>query len=182
MALDRHDEELLRGHVEALAGTVGGPAERTAEALAGFLDVLDGRVAEGLDRVRRVVDGGERGQPAAPGEQGLLVRVLVEACARAGDPRAGLAAADRVARTGNGAQPWAAEIRRLRATFLDALDAPPARGRGRVAARGRGRGGAGRGAFAARAKRSPRNAPRNAWGTAGGPVRRPHVDARNDDR
>ncbi len=85
MALDQRDDARLRGHVEALAGTTGGPAERAAEALAGYVDVLDGRVGEGLDRVRRVVDEGERGQPAAPGEQGMLVRILVEACARAGD-------------------------------------------------------------------------------------------------
>ena len=126
MALDQGDDARLRGHVEALAGTTGGPAERAAEALAGYVDVLEGRVGEGLDRVHRVVDEGERGQPAAPGEQGMLVRILVAACARAGDPRAGLAAADRGARTGNDGQPWAAEIRRLRATFREALGAPPA--------------------------------------------------------
>ena len=154
MALDQRDDEQLRGHVEALAGTAGGPAERSAEALAGYLAVLDGRVAEGLDRVRRVVDDGERGQPAAPGEQGLLVRVLVEACARAGDPRAGLAAADRVAQTGNGAQPWAAEIRRLRATFLDALDAPPAEVEAELRRAVEAAEEQGAAAFAARARRS----------------------------
>ena len=107
MAIDQHDAEGLRAHAEALDGDGLGPSQRAAEALGGFVDVLDGRNG-GLERIRRVVDEGERDGPAAPGEQGLLLRVLVEACAVAGDAEAGLAAADRALRTGNGAQPWAA--------------------------------------------------------------------------
>jgi DNA-binding SARP family transcriptional activator len=126
IALDGRDEERLRAHAETLAVRESGPAERAVEAFAGFVDVLDGRSEPGLDRIHRVVDEAERGEPAAPGEEGLLVRVLVEACALAGDAQAGVAAADRALRTGNRAQPWEAEIRRLRGAFLHALGAPPA--------------------------------------------------------
>jgi DNA-binding SARP family transcriptional activator len=120
MALDARDEERLRAHTAALAVREGGPSVRPAEALGGVLDVLDGRVAEGLARTRRVVDEAEREGPAAPGELGLLARVLVEACALAGDAPAAVAAADRALRTGNGAEPWGAEIRRKRDAFLRA--------------------------------------------------------------
>jgi hypothetical protein len=115
MALDARDEDRVRAHAATLAVT--GPAARAAEAFAGFVDVLDGR---GLDRVRRVFDEAESGEPAAPGEQGLLARVLVEACAVAGEPRAVVATADRALRTVNSAQPWTAEIRRLRRVFAAA--------------------------------------------------------------
>ena len=123
IALDGRDEARLRAHTAALPARGGGPGERSAEALAGLVDVLDGRSQEGLDRVLRVVKASEHSGPAAPGEQGLLVRILIEACALAGDARAGLAAADRARRTGNRAQPWAAEIERLRGAFQDALGA-----------------------------------------------------------
>jgi DNA-binding SARP family transcriptional activator len=122
IALDAGDEARLRTHAATLDVRQSGPVERAAEALAGLLDVLDGRLAQGVERARRVADAGERGEPVAPGEQGLLLRVLVEACRRAGDPDAGVAAADRALGTPNGAQPWAAEIRRRRAAFLRELD------------------------------------------------------------
>jgi hypothetical protein len=116
MALDARDEERLRAHAAKLPGR--GPAARAAAAFAGLVDVLDGRSAQGVDRVRRIVDEAAAGEPAAPGEEGLLARILVEACALAGDARTGVAAADRALRLGNGAQPWGAEIRRLRDAFL----------------------------------------------------------------
>ena len=43
-----------------------------------------------------------------------------------GDARAGLAAADRALATATAAQPWTAEVHRLRGAFLEALGAPPA--------------------------------------------------------
>jgi DNA-binding SARP family transcriptional activator len=124
IALDQRDEDRLRAHVEELVASGAGPSERAAQALAGFVEVLDGRALEGLDRAHRVV-AGEWGAPAAPGEEGLLLRILLEACAVTGDAQAGLKAADRALRTSNGAQPWAAEVHRLRGAFLHALDAPP---------------------------------------------------------
>ncbi|HEY3189942.1 MAG TPA: hypothetical protein VGJ70_20800, partial [Solirubrobacteraceae bacterium] len=46
--------------------------------------------------------------------------------ALAGEPEAGLALADEALGLGRGTELWEAEIRRLRATFLAALDAPAA--------------------------------------------------------
>ena len=123
LALDQRDYERLRAHVEHLLATGVGPATRPAEALAGLVDVLDGRVGAGVERVRRAVDAGES---AAPGQDGLLLRILVEACAVGGDARAGLAAADRALATATAAQPWTAEVRRQRGAFLKALGAPAA--------------------------------------------------------
>jgi hypothetical protein len=51
------------------------------------------------------------------------LRVLLEACAAAGDAQTGLAAAERA--IGLDASLWEAEARRLRAEFLAALEAPP---------------------------------------------------------
>ena len=68
-------------------------------------------------------------QAPAPGLPGVATRLLLESCATAGQPEAGLALADEALRdlelgTGRGAELWEAEIRRMRATFLAALGAP----------------------------------------------------------
>jgi hypothetical protein len=52
------------------------------------------------------------------------MRIVLEACASAGEAEAGLAAADEALGMGGGTQLWEAEIRRLRAGFLGALGAP----------------------------------------------------------
>ncbi len=124
LALDQRDEQRLRTHLAALTGRERGPTGRAVEALAGFVDVLDGRWPHGLDRIRRVVgdedrDDEGRDESGAPGEHGMHLRILLEACAVTGDPAAGLAAADRALRSG-GAPPWEPEVRRLRGEFLDA--------------------------------------------------------------
>jgi hypothetical protein len=62
------------------------------------------------------------GAAPAPGYHAMLARVLLEACAAAGDMRAGLAAADRALGM-SGIRVWEAEVRRLRAGFLAALGA-----------------------------------------------------------
>ena len=79
--------------------------------------MLDGRRDQGRDRIRRVADAAEQGEPAAPGERGVLLRLLVEACALAGDATAGLDATRRALATSNAAQPWTAEIQRLQRAF-----------------------------------------------------------------
>jgi hypothetical protein len=53
------------------------------------------------------------------------MRILLEACAAAGETDAGLPAADEALRMGGGTELWEAEIRRLRAEFLSALGADP---------------------------------------------------------
>jgi len=126
LALDRNDERQLRQHVEELLPQrgAGWQAEFAVETFGGYVDVLDGRVEEGMQRVRAVVSS-MRAAPAAPGALGISARVLVEACAAAGDAQAGLAAADEALAMGGGAELWEAEIRRLRAEFLAALDSAP---------------------------------------------------------
>jgi hypothetical protein len=119
IALEHRDEKRLRTHVHDLAATGSGPAENGAEAFAGFVAVLDGRPKEGLARVLRAVDQASSDGPSAPGEEGLLLRILLEACVVAGDAQAGIEAADRALRTTNAAQPWTAEVRRLRSAFQE---------------------------------------------------------------
>jgi hypothetical protein len=60
----------------------------------------------------------------APGVPGVATRLLLAGYAIAGEPEAGLALADEALSMGCGAELWEAEIRRLRATFLEALGAP----------------------------------------------------------
>jgi hypothetical protein len=133
VALDQRDEQRLREHSSALGSAERGhgarPIRRTAEAFAGYVDVLDGRSGDGIDRIRRSLDEVTSGAPAAPGEAGIVMRILLEACAVAGEAQAGLAAADR-ARDGRGG------------TAVGGRGPPVAR---RVPRRGRGCGRGGRG-------------------------------------
>ena len=120
LALDQHEPEVVRRRVEA---TLSQPAPEwqvdwTRVTLGGYLQVLDGRRREGLQRVRRAFSEMSR-RPAAPGIPGMLARILLETCAAAADAEAGLAAADEALRMGGGAALWEAEIRRLRAGFLE---------------------------------------------------------------
>jgi adenylate cyclase len=97
------------------------PARLHAEALAGYSDVVDGRPTAGIARIQRAL-AETRGADHAPGHRASWMRVLLEACAVAGDAGTGLAAAERA--IGLDASLWEAEARRLRAEFLAALDAP----------------------------------------------------------
>jgi hypothetical protein len=90
-------------------------------ALAGFVEVLDGREA-GLARIRRALDDPAEGEHA-PGMHATVARILLAACLAAGDARAGLAAADRVLAAGQNVRTWEAEARRLRGEFLATLGA-----------------------------------------------------------
>lgn len=127
LALDQRDEERLRRHAAELASA--DPANEApqfripADGFAALLEVLDGRSSEGAGRVRRIVLDARRDEPATPGFHGLLMRILLEACAAAGEAEPGLAAADEALEMGRGAELWEAEIRRLRAGFLAALSA-----------------------------------------------------------
>lgn len=129
LALDQRDHTALRDDVEALDATepAHGPAQHrlAAEAFAGLVDVLDGRADKSMERVRRALEEARSGEPAAPGFHGLMMRIMLEACATAGEAQAGLAAAEEMLELGGGAQLWEAETRRLRAEFLAALGAAP---------------------------------------------------------
>jgi hypothetical protein len=76
--------------------------------------------------LRSVRDQVVSGSAPAPGLPGIATRVLLEGYALAGEPKAGLALGDEAVGMGRGAELWEAEIRRLRAMFLDALGAPGA--------------------------------------------------------
>ena len=92
-------------------------------AMQGYADAIEGRGALGIYRIRAAVDATGPANPA-PGYRSTLLRLLVGACALAGDVDAGLAACHEALRE-PGTRLWEPEIRRLRAEFLDANGAPP---------------------------------------------------------
>src|SRR5262249_11088070 len=94
-----------------------------ANAIAGFVDVLDGRAEAGVARVLNAISD-LRGAVHAPGMHVALARILLEACVRANDHRNGADAAERTLASAGSVQVFEAEIRRLRAYFLAALGAP----------------------------------------------------------
>jgi DNA-binding SARP family transcriptional activator len=128
LAMDRGDAGEFRRHAQALEPSAASDAPAQvllpAEMFAGHLDVLDGRAAGGLARVREVRERLVHGQAPAPGLPGVATRLLLEGYAIAGEPEAGLALAGQALGMGRGAELWEAEIRRLRATFLAALGTP----------------------------------------------------------
>jgi hypothetical protein len=96
-----------------------------AETLAAYVDVLDGRPEPGMARIQRQLDAVQTFDPA-PGGRAAYRRILLAACAAAGDAKSGLATADRSLAFGDGVTTWESETRRLRAEFLATLGAPPA--------------------------------------------------------
>jgi DNA-binding SARP family transcriptional activator len=128
LALEMRDQPRVREYTAALrewagAGHAALAVGGTAEVLAGYLDVRDGQPARGLDRIRRQLDT-HRAVDLAPGARAAHVRVLLAACAAAGDPAAGLAAAERALTAGDGVSLWESEARRVRAELLAATGAP----------------------------------------------------------
>jgi tetratricopeptide (TPR) repeat protein len=125
LALELRDPGAVREYAAALEATHGEqmrPTRVGADALGGYVDVLDGREAAGIARIRRALDGpGEADH--APGLQASITRLLLEACVVAGDARAGLVAVDRALEGGDHVRTWESEIRRLRAEFLARLGA-----------------------------------------------------------
>jgi DNA-binding SARP family transcriptional activator len=125
LALDLRDQGSVRACSAALAVRPGDqepPTRVPSSALAGYVEVLDGRVA-GLATIRRALDDPAEGEHA-PGMHASVARVLLEGCVAAGDAQAGLAVADRVLAAGDNVRTWEAEARRLRGEFLATLGAP----------------------------------------------------------
>jgi DNA-binding SARP family transcriptional activator len=118
LALDMGDADGVRRYTTALQGWTDTQIWRAnaiaTEAFAGYVDVVDGRHAGGLERIRRTVEESGATNPA-PGSHAANVHVLVEACAVAGDPEAGLAAAAIPVST----RLWEARTRELRARFAE---------------------------------------------------------------
>jgi tetratricopeptide (TPR) repeat protein len=129
LALEMRDAERLRAYTAMLKSEQGEhgtrPTQASSEALEGYLEVLDGREEDGKARIQRALADTRRADHA-PGLRAHMVRVLLEACAVAGDARTGLAAADWALAWGDADRLWEAETRRLRAAFLAALGAPGA--------------------------------------------------------
>jgi DNA-binding SARP family transcriptional activator len=129
LGLELRDDDAVRRYVAALDAWRQDheyrAIEDTMDALAGYVDVLDGLRQRGLARIERAAEQ-SLAEAHAPGMNACIVRVLLEACRIAGDPRTGLGAADRRLATGGGAGLWEAEVRRLRAEFLASLGAPGA--------------------------------------------------------
>jgi DNA-binding SARP family transcriptional activator len=127
LAMDRGDAAGLRRHAQALGHAAGdAPAQIlwAARAFAGHADLLEGRTAAGLARIREVREQVMGSRAPAPGVPGVATRLLLQGYAIAVEPQAGLALADEALGMGYGAELWEAEIRRLRATFLAALGSP----------------------------------------------------------
>ena len=155
LALELHDDDGLRGHVAALAARPReqefAPIRTNLEALAGYLDVVDGRPAEGLARIRAVLAGLDGGD-LAPGHRASVLRCCSRRARSPGDATGAVAAADE----------------------LLAAPAGGALGRRGAAPAGRFRGELGAGPAAVRggagAARSPSRARRAPWRSSGARV------------
>jgi DNA-binding SARP family transcriptional activator len=127
LAVDMHDVESARTYASMLTIRRAENETRTihnaAETMAGYVDVLDGRQKDGIARIQKAIDEVREGDHA-PGQHATSMRVLLEACSVAEEARVGLATADQALALAESNRLWEAEIRRLRAEFLAALDAP----------------------------------------------------------
>jgi hypothetical protein len=116
------------GHIRACVAGINEISERhptmyvqhNGDAIAGYVDILDGRLDEGLQRIERALDD-LRDVVQLPGQRSSVARVHLAARVLVGDPHAGLAAADRLLTSGVGDRIWEAEARRARAEFMAAL-------------------------------------------------------------
>jgi tetratricopeptide (TPR) repeat protein len=126
LSIDMRDREGVRRYTAMLRSERGDQESRptgiATQALAGYVDVLDGRTEAGIARIKGVLNE-TRGADHAPGLRAYLVRVLLEACVVAQDARTGLAAADWALGHIDADRLWEAETRRLRAEFLTKLGA-----------------------------------------------------------
>ena len=93
LALDQRDEQRLRRHADELASSdpaYGAPQIRiVADLYAALLGVLGDRSSRGAERLRGIVLAARREPPATPGFHALLMRILLEAYAGAGEAKPG---------------------------------------------------------------------------------------------
>jgi DNA-binding SARP family transcriptional activator len=94
--------------------------QHNGEAIAGYVDILNGRRNEGMQRIERALDD-LRDVVQLPGQRSSVARVHLAARVLAGDPHAGMAAAERLLTSGVGDRIWEAEAHRARAEFMAAL-------------------------------------------------------------
>jgi hypothetical protein len=125
LALELRDPPALRDYTAALAarpGDLARPMRVVADALAGYVEMLDGRGAAGVARIREALEGPTEAH--APGMHAMVARVLLEACVATGDADTALAAADRLLGRDDSVRTWESEGRRRRGELLAALGAP----------------------------------------------------------
>jgi hypothetical protein len=129
LALELRDHDGVRAVLEALLARPRElevkPIATGWQALAGYVDVLDGRWEAGLARLRQSVAAVGEAQ-AAPGQRACILRLLAEACAVTGDAEGGLEATRLLLGTRAGMGLWHAEALRLRAAFATAAGASEA--------------------------------------------------------
>jgi hypothetical protein len=127
LAIEMRDTDGVRGYTAKLIAEHAKhgmrPNDVATEHYGGYIDVLDGRAATGIARIQRTLHESLEGDHA-PGMRAFSVRVLLEACAVAGDARTGLETADWALGLGGAHGIWEAETHRLRAEFLVALGGP----------------------------------------------------------
>jgi tetratricopeptide (TPR) repeat protein len=126
LALELRDPASVRAFTAELAawpGDLARPTGVVVDALAGYVEVLDGRATGGVARIRQALEGPAEGGHA-PGMHAMVARVLLEACAVTGDARTGLVAADRALGLDDDVRTWESEARRRRGELLAALGAP----------------------------------------------------------
>jgi DNA-binding SARP family transcriptional activator len=128
LALELRDPASVRAYTAELAARPGDLARPTGvatDALAGYVEVLDGRPADGIARIGRALEDPAEGDHA-PGMQAMVARVLLEASLAAGDVETALAAADRALGDQDNVRTWESEGRRRRAELRAAQGAPDA--------------------------------------------------------
>jgi hypothetical protein len=116
LAMDRGDTAEFRRRAQALGHYAAGDAPAqiwwAARAFAGHVDLLDGRTAAGIARVREIREQMMGRAAPAPGVPGVSTRLLLRSYAIAGEPGAGLALADEALGMGCGAEAWPWPMRR----------------------------------------------------------------------
>jgi DNA-binding SARP family transcriptional activator/tetratricopeptide (TPR) repeat protein len=124
LAVDLEEPDPIARYVPDLEDARGRSAvyELNAVAFRAFLDVLEGRVPEGLAALRRVIDSCG-GRNPAPSFRSTILRLLVAAHDIMGDAGGVLAATAEALGLG-GTRIWEPEVRRVRADALASLDRP----------------------------------------------------------
>lgn len=102
------------GELRGLQERVEAPPVRlVSDALAGLLDVVDGRTEPGLARIDAALADPRR--DTAPGVPAMLLRIRLAACECAGDAGRGLETAERL--LADDVRVWDAQARRAREVF-----------------------------------------------------------------
>jgi hypothetical protein len=118
LALDMDDEAALRGLVARLLeiGPKPPPTQLSADALDGYLAVLDGAAEAGRAAIDTAIRAA-RGHSPAPGVPAILARVRLAAAVAADDREEALAAANALLTMGGAAAVWTPQARRVAAAF-----------------------------------------------------------------